>query len=165
MLEQIITIVGALSGIAALGISLWGVNRYEKKRNQFIAVHKYLSDMASVEMLNAKRNIYKMKKHRWAIPISNSSASLVVGQLHHWGLLAKKGYLPMWVFDEGSASGVIRLFNILQPYIFLRRIKYNEPTYGSGFEWLYNTLTPKKPNVKRQCSMHFLTETHNVRND
>ena len=70
--------------------------------------------------------------------------AIVINFFHHWGLLARKGYLPLWVFDYGSGAGVIRYYEILKDRIETMRNTHNDPSYASGFEWLYNKMKKRK---------------------
>ncbi len=138
IVELTISVIAALSGIFALIISLLGINKYQKKQNYFLAVDRFLSDTQSETIMNAKNYIYSMKDKPEEIDISDNNAALVANHLHHWGLLAKRGYLPLWVFYDGSGGGVVRLYTILENYIEKRRAANEDETLFMGFEWLYS---------------------------
>lgn len=142
-IELCLSVVGAVAGIVGSVISIFGVFH-----NRFLAVHQYLEAVESTDFMKAKAAIYNSDPGQ--IPLDSNEAAQIVNFFHHWGLLARKHYLPMWVFDSGTGAGAIRLYELTQAYIMKRRDHHKDSTYGSDFEWLYNELQRRKIEKKWQ---------------
>lgn len=136
-IELCLSIIGAVTGIVGIIISILGVFH-----NRFIAIHQYMEALETPDFIKARTSIYNTDPSQ--ISIDNKEASQIVNFFHHWGLLAKKRYLPMWVFDSGSGAGVIRYYELTQDYIMEMRKHHSDSTYASNFEWLYHELQRRK---------------------
>lgn len=142
-MEFFLSILGALGGIAGI-ISIIEVV-LNSRNNHYLAVHEFLMGHDDVEFIAARAAVYN---HTGTQRLDDKDIAKVVNYFHHWGLLAKKKYLPLWVFDYGSGAGVIRLYEITRDYIVQRRKVHEGSTYALGFEWLYYTL--KDRNAKKR---------------
>ncbi len=78
---------------------------------------------------------------------TDEKAAIIVNFFHHWGMLTKKRYLPMWVYRNATGNGACRLYECVKPYIEARRELNNDTTYGEYFEWLYLKL--KSNNISK----------------
>ena len=139
------TIVGMVTGIAGMLISIR--QRYEDKSR---IVCEFLNGMADPKFIEARSVVYK--KNGEPVNINDEDMSYVVNYIHQWGLLARKGYLPWWVFDYGSGAGVIRLYKCSEAFIEKRREVHNDNTYAYGFEWLYHALEERNNHKKNFLS-------------
>lgn len=137
-----LSIIGAVTGTIGAIIGILGI-----LHNRFLAVNQYMEALEDVRFLEARTHIYNKDPNR-PIPINSEDASIIVNFFHHWGLLAKKHYLPLWVFDSGSGSGVIRLYDLTKGYIMERRQVHQDSTYASNFEWLYLELQRRRIRKK-----------------
>lgn len=137
MEELIFSIIGAITGIAGFIFGLVGLF---KSRND--TVNAFLSIIESKEFSEARAYVYN-NKISLDYAISAQNASYIVNVFHHWGLLAKKRYLPMWVFYGASGSGAIRMYELTKDYIQELRKKHDDDTYGEYFEWLYYKIKRK----------------------
>lgn len=133
-MELYLSIIGAVTGIAGFIFSM-----LEHRRTRFLAVHDYLSAVESVEFIEAKKHVYNNDE----FDITDNQAAMVVNYLHHWGMLAKRKYLPLWVFDGATGTGACRLYEKLLPYIENRKKIHDDPFYGEYFTWLYNKILKK----------------------
>lgn len=140
-IELCLSIIGAVTGIIGSMIGIFGI-----LHNRFLAIHQYMEALEAPDFIKARAYIYNIDSTQ--IPLDSKEASLIVNFFHHWGLLAKKHYLPMWVFDSGSGAGVIRYYQLTQEYIKKRRVHHDDPTYAQNFEWLYDELQRKKISRK-----------------
>ncbi len=131
LIGMITGLIGAITGIAGI------VN------NKFTAVHNFFLTMESPDFIDARHYVYN-NVIKIDDPISSEKAAYITNFFHHWGYLAKKGFLPMWVFDSASGAGAVRLYEHTKDYIRQVREKHNDPTYAEYFEWLY--LKIKKSN-------------------
>ena len=138
MLEIVAAIIGCITGLFGLVISLFSIHH-----NKTVAVHEFLSKMESDEFITARRAVYN-RPNNAECDLQDKDASLVVNIFHHWGLLARRRYLPMWVFDGASGSGACRLYEKLEPYIQKRRDHHRDNNYAEHFEWLYKKLKRKQ---------------------
>lgn len=140
-IELCLSIIGAVTGIVGAAIGIFGVFH-----NRFLAVHQYLEAVEAPDFIDAKAIIYNSDPRQ--IPLESREAAIIVNFFHHWGLLAKKHYLPLWVFDSGSGAGAIRLYELTQEYIRKRQGHHKDSSYASNFKWLYNELQDRKIKKK-----------------
>jgi len=134
IINLVISIIGCTTGLVGFVFSIFTI-----KRNRTIAVHEFLSKMESDSFISARKKVYG-KTYSQYCNIEDEDASKVINIFHHWGLLAKKHYLPMWVFDGASGNGACRLYEKTENYIKRRREVHNDDHYAEYFEWLYNRL-------------------------
>lgn len=137
-----LSVIGAVTGTIGAIIGILGI-----LHNRFLAVNQYMEALEDVRFIEARTRIYNQAPNQ-PIPINNEDASIIVNFFHHWGLLAKKHYLPLWVFDSGSGSGIIRLYDLTKGYIMERRQIHQDSTYASDFEWLYLELQRRRIRKK-----------------
>lgn len=132
------SIVGAAAGLCGmvLGIISFFHSRFE-------VVHSFLSAIEEPAFTEARAAVMNTNEEE-TIDLQKPHEAIVINFFHHWGLLARKGYLPLWVFDYGSGAGVIRYYEILKDRIETMRNTHNDPSYASGFEWLYNKMKKRK---------------------
>lgn len=131
-------IIGAVSGIIGTIMGILGV-----VHNRYLVINQYMEKMEEKDFIEARSHVYNWSPDQ-SIPIDNIDASIVVNFFHHWGLLVKKNYLPIWIFDSGSGNGVIRLYELTENYIMERRQVNHDSTYARNFEWLYHKLKRRK---------------------
>lgn len=131
-IELLLSIIGACTGIFGAVCGFFGIIH-----NRFLAVNEYLTALEDSEFVEARKQIYNQEEK---LSPDDVQASVVVNFFHHWGLMARKHYLPLWVFDSGSGAGVIRLYSLTEQYIEERRQLHNDPTYASNFEWLNRAM-------------------------
>ncbi len=135
--NEVLSWVGAISGligmIAGLIGAITGITGIVNTR--FTAVHNFFSVVESPDFIDARDYVYK-NDIEVDNPTATKMAAFVINFFHHWGFLAKKGFLPMWVFDSASGAGAIRLYKRLENYIWKRRKENKDPTYAEYFEWL-----------------------------
>lgn len=134
-IELCLSVIGAVTGIVGAIIGIYGVFH-----NRFLAIRQYMDGVESPIFLEARTNIRNIDPNQ--ISLESRDAAQLVNFLDHWGLLAKKHYLPMWVFDSGSGDGVICYYERTRKYIMKRREDHS--TYASNFEWLYYKLQGRK---------------------
>lgn len=142
-IELIISIVSGITAILSIIISCIGLihNRYQ-------AVDDFFTKMEDEEFIAARNHVYNSEDEE--LNVDDKQASIVVNFFHHWEILAKKKYLPMWVFDGASGAGTCRLYCKTKKYIEKRREKHKDPYYAEGFEWLYKKIEYR--NIKRKMN-------------
>lgn len=133
----IVAIIGAITGIIGMVISILGRNQ-----EKYHIVYEFLNGMTNPEFIKAREMVYNQKNND--VSVNDENMAFVVNYFHQWGLLAKKGYLPLWVFNYGSGAGAIRLYEAAAIFIKKRRQLHEDDTYAYGFEWLYYRLKRKK---------------------
>ncbi len=147
MNESIIfSLIGAVTGISGMILGFWGLIHSKNE-----AVNNYFSVMESKEFSNARRFVYN-NDLSLEDEDASQNASYVVNFYHHWGLLVKKGYLPIWVFDSGSGAGTIRMYELTKCYIQEVRDKHHDCTYAEYFEWLYNEIKKRQEKARRRLT-------------
>ena len=141
-IELCLSVIGAVTGIVGTAIGILGV-----VNNRFLAIREYMAGVEAPEFIKARAAIREIEDPS-QIPLDNTDAAQLVNFLDHWGLLAKKHYLPLWVFNSGSGDGIIEYYNQVREYIKKRQAERS--TYASNFEWLYKELNRRKTQKKRQ---------------
>lgn len=141
-MQMFFSVMGAIGGVAGI-ISMIDLLA-DIRNNRFLAVHEFLRGLDDADFIQARASVYK---HKGSVDVEDKDMAMVVNYFHHWGILAKKHYLPLWVFDEGSGAGVMRLYEKSEEYIELCRKKHGDNTYASGFVWLYKAVKKRKSNV------------------
>ena len=63
-----------------------------------------------------------------------SAASLIANFYQEWGILCRKRYLPMWVFDSSAGYNLIRLY--LACSDFIKESRKQNVYYAKDFQWL-----------------------------
>lgn len=127
-------VLSLFSGLSAIVSIIGGF--LSLKHNQFKAVDEFLTKIESTEFIEAKNHVYNSE----TFDITDQKAAIIVNFFHHWGLLTKKRYLPLWVFKGATGQGANRLYKRLSNYINRRRKLNNDPSYGEYFEWLIKSL-------------------------
>lgn len=141
-IELCLSIIGAVTGIVGTAISVFGV-----VNNRFLAIRQYMDGVEAPEFIKARTAIRNIEDSS-QISLDNIEAAQLVNFLDHWGLLAKKHYLPLWVFDSGAGDGIIDYYKKVFEYIKKRRV--NHSTYASNFEWLYYKLGGPEISIEDQ---------------
>lgn len=141
---MIIAVIGCITGIAGLGMSIYGLIH-----NRAVAVHEFLTKMEDREFIKARGNVYG-RTYGKMCALNDEDAAQVINMFHHWGLLAKRRYLPMWVFDSASGAGVCRLYEITQNYIESSRKRNKDPKYAEYFTWLYGETKKRQEKEEKK---------------
>ena len=163
-ISNIISIIGMLTGIAGMltGIASILLRCLGVSEKKFEVINEFFDGMEDPAFIKARAIIYNKKGEDFA-EINDENMAFVVNYFHHWGIFAKKHYLPMWVFDYGSGEGVIRLYEKVESFIIQRRWEHEDNTYASGFEWLYYKLKRRKRGwgrIKQRFLNCFLIDGH-----
>ena len=129
-IKDVVNIVAILSGISGVLIGVASI-----RISNMEAVKEYFQQGDSLENVAARKEIYCKINNNIKIDKNDVAAGSIISFFHFWGIMVKKKYLPLWVFESASGYAVIRLYEGLQEMIEERR-KDNEK-YGEYFEWLY----------------------------
>ena len=136
--ELCFSLIGAVTGITGTILGILGM-----VHNRFLAIHQFLEAIDDESFSDARNRVYHSDPEQLKLP-DNKDASLMVNFFHHWGLLTKKHYLPLWVFDYGSGAGIIRIYNLTKGHIQAIQSLHQDSKYGSGFQWLYDKLLVRR---------------------
>ena len=141
MTSETLSIIGTITGIVGMltGIGSLIISVLNHQRARFLAVHEYLSAVESKEFIESKKYVYNTSH----FDNDDKKAALVVNFFHHWGMLAKRKYLPLWVFDGATGKGACRLYERVLPYIEARRKHNGDPSYAEYYVWLYKKIKDK----------------------
>lgn len=157
LLDNIVGIVAIITGISGgvLGIVSLRTANLEN-------VREYFQTGDTKEMIYNRSVLYEFKASNKSLyepdfflkhyDINNNPSNLKMKDIelsvskissffHLWGLLAKKGYLPLWVFESASGIAVCRLYYASIEVINNKRKK--NPLYAENFEWLTNKIIEK----------------------
>jgi hypothetical protein len=131
-----------LVGIAAIASGVSGVlmSLSSRKVAIFEAIREYYQQGDTPAMIESRTKIYAIEDGK--TPLDTKAASEICAFFHFWGMIVKKGYLPIWVFKSASGPSVVRLFHLLKPYINERR-KTNNYYYAKDFEYLVKKIEKK----------------------
>lgn len=146
MSSNMISYIALISSVVSMITAIFGVGLglISIKRNKSIAIHEFLSKMESEDFISARESVYNNNNIiDIAELIKDKNMSIVVNFFQHWGFLTRKGYLPLWAFDNGARPGVIRLYEKTEKFIQERRKLHKDEKYADQFEWLYVNLSKK----------------------
>ena len=142
---QVITnIVSILSGTAAILIGIATI-----KTSRLNAVKEYFQQGDKKEFVQARGKIYRIAEENEEadketiiakFKIIDNDIAIVISFFHFWGLMVKKGYLPMWVFEGSSGIKAVKLYRILKVYIDNKRKSTKNEKYAEEFEWLVKEI-------------------------
>ena len=132
-IKDAVNIVAILSGISGILVGAASI-----RISNLGAVEEYFQQGDSREYTEARRRVYNLIERKQKIDKDDVDVGIVVSFFHFWGLMVKKHYLPIWVFDSSSGYAVIRLFEGLSGLIEERR--KDNPKYAQYFEWLYKKI-------------------------
>ncbi len=136
MIGTITGVIGTITGILGIVFSL-----LRARRDKYDAVSEFLTQIEDEKFISVKNYVYNHERNEW--DVKDEQAAIIVNFFHHWGMLAKRKYLPMWVFKNATGIGACRLYESVKPYIEARRKFNNDNSYGEYFEWLYLKLKCK----------------------
>lgn len=86
MIFDVLDIIATVTGISGLVMSLLSYHR-----SCVYSVHEYLSKVESDELIEVKQYVYNHND----FDVKDPKAAIIVNFFHHWGMLAKRKYLPM----------------------------------------------------------------------
>ena len=163
---NIIPIISGLSGVILGAIGYRATN--------LEAIREYFLQGDAIEFIKARRIIYSIgdseailkglkneyeegkksgyEKQKGKEDVEQSladSTSIICNFYHMWGLMVRKGYLPIWVFEGSSGRQVVKIYSLLEPYIEEKRVvqldtdeQFNSD-YADNFIWLYRKIKRK----------------------
>lgn len=137
-------IVGMVTGMGGLFAGIAGmVSGFSAKAdNKARIASEYLAAMHDPDFIAARKHVYHQhREEHKPFSVEDEQAVAVINFYHTWGTLARRGCLPMWVFeDRMSGPGAMRLYNILKDLIDDLKEKHNDETYANGYVWLNDRL-------------------------
>lgn len=136
--KDLVDYVAIASGITSIGIGVM-YSILTVKIEKLQAVLQYFESGDSEDEINRRKHIFESDP----LNINEDKAVLVSSFFHRWGLLAKKGLLPMWVFDSSSGVSIVRLYDKLDQHIEKKR-KSENPLYAEHFSWLAEKIRVRK---------------------
>lgn len=128
-MQMFVNIIAIISGISGVVIGISGC-----KAAHLDAVKEFFQQGDAEEFIKARRVLYEKEEKNEKVESDSSDAARITDFYQFWGLMVRKGYLPIWVFEGASGVAMNRLYNILQGYIEEHR-KTNK-FYAANFEWL-----------------------------
>ena len=134
--KDIVNIVAILSGISVILVGAASI-----RISNLGSVQEYFQQGDSKEYTEARRKLYNKIDKKQKIDKDDLDAAIVVSFFHFWGLMVKKHYLPIWVFESASGYAVIRLYEGISGMIEERRKENSQ--YAEYFEWLYKKVKKK----------------------
>ena len=134
--KDIVNIVAILSGISGILVGAASI-----RISNLGAVKEYFQQGDSKEYTDARRRLYNKIVGMQKISKDDIDAAIVVSFFHFWGMMVKKHYLPVCVFESASGYAVIRLYEGISEMIGERR--KDNPQYAEYFEWLYKKMKKK----------------------
>lgn len=132
-IKDVVNIVAILSGISGILVGVASI-----RISNLGAVKEYFQQGDTPEFIEARRKVYSKIDQNVKIDKNDVDAASIVSFFHFWGLMVKKKYLPLWVFESSSGQAVIRLYEGLESMIMERR--EDNLMYGEYFEWLYKKV-------------------------
>ena len=108
-IKDVVNIVAILSGISGVLIGVASI-----RISNMEAVKEYFQQGDSLENVAARKEIYCKINNNIKIDKNDVAAGSIISFFHFWGIMVKKKYLPLWVFESASGYAVIRLYEGLQ---------------------------------------------------
>lgn len=139
VLAIVASLLAIITGVIAIFMSFIEVNKAKLD-----AVKDYFQQGDDNEYVDARKyifNNYKYSKNYNIKEKYSESKAKVCNFFHFWGLMNRKGYLPIWVFEGSSGVQVVKLFFILYGDIIESR-KQNK-FYAIEFERLVKRILIK----------------------
>lgn len=129
-------------GISAIASGVSGVimSLASKRTAIFEAVREYYQQGDTAEMIACRHKVYAAENGE--TELDKKAASEICSFFNFWGMMVRRGFLPMWVFASASGPSVVRLYEILEPYILERRDTNNQ-LYAMEFEVLVKRIRRK----------------------
>ncbi len=172
LLNRIVGFVAIVSGIGSILIGLSSITSASLDN-----VREYYATGDTPELAQARQVLYhyryvKMKYNKclydddfdeWvsALPDDHTpiqkyskadilrAASAVINFFQMWGLLQRKGFLPIWVFETASGYSVIKLYEAVED--ILRHKQTTNMFYGVQFQQLCVRIGIEYKKAIRQC--------------
>lgn len=123
IISAVMTWITALTGLV-FGYKSW-------RNSKLDAVKQFMEAENSEELFQARHELYHCK---YLGEMQELSATKISSHYHFWGLMVKRGYLPIWVFDGEPGESAIQLYYLLEGYIKKRRC--TKTKYAENFTWL-----------------------------
>lgn len=146
-LQYIVNIIAIISGLSGMIIGFGGYRAANLE-----AIREYFLQGDATELSEARGKIYDaknpeelMKELRIERVDKKENLSKGISKInnfyHMWGLMVKKRYLPIWVFKGSSGRQVVKMYDIIKPYI--EEKKKDNADYAENFSWLYRKIKKK----------------------
>lgn len=133
-MEHIVGIVAILSGIAGI---IMGIS--SSRQASLDAVKDYFQQGDQSELVSARKKLFE--HHVNGKDFKDDDIAKVCNFFHFWGLMNRKRYLPIWVFEGSSGVQAVKLYKILEPIIVEKR--KNNKFYAVEFERLVKRIKTK----------------------
>lgn len=130
-MNDVVGVVAILSGIAGIVMGIASARQASLE-----AVKEYFQQGDEDAYVEARRRIFNEKG-----TITEADLSKVANFFHFWGLMNRKGYLPIWVFEGSSGIQIVKLYQKLEPNILEKRC--NNIFYAVEFELLVKRISKK----------------------
>lgn len=124
-----------LVGIAAIASGVSGVlmSWSSKKVATFEAIREYYQQGDTPSMIENRTKVYATEDG--VTPLDIHAAAELCAFFHFWGMMVRKGFLPIWIFKSASGPSIVRLYRLLESYVLERR-RTNNHYYAKDFEYL-----------------------------
>jgi len=135
-LTDIVAYVAIGAGIAGILTFLIGAIP-ARKLAKLQAVIQYFQQGDTKEFIEHRHRVYKADEEN----INPIDASYLCSFFHFWGLMVRRGLLPIWVFDGVSGERVVQLYHKLSK--FIEDTRKDTPKYAEHFQWLSERIVRK----------------------
>ncbi|HHX61354.1 MAG TPA: hypothetical protein GX707_11690 [Epulopiscium sp.] len=132
-IENLVGVIAILSGITGIVIGF-----SSSRQASLDAVKDYFQQGDEESYVKARTNILETKS---IDKMEKTEVGKVCNFFHFWGLMNRKKYLPIWVFEGSSGLQVVKLYIKLQTTIKEKR-KLNQ-FYAIEFEKLARRIYRK----------------------
>lgn len=136
--KDVAVIVSIVSGITSVAAFIL-IALPQRKIYQVQATTQYFKDGDSPEAAADRRKIYRDG------PLDEDAARRILYFFHRWGLAAKHGLLPLWVFDSASGLRILQLHDALEDFLVKERKR--SPKYAEGFLYLVASIRWRHPGL------------------
>lgn len=125
-------------GFAAIASGISGVmmSLSSKRVANFEAIREYFQQGDTPKMIENRKNVYATESGEQEL--DHLSASEICAFFHFWGMMVRKGYLPIWIFKSSSGYSILKLHYLLES--FIQDKKTSNQHYAEGFDWLVKKI-------------------------
>lgn len=116
----------------------------QRRMYQIQATLQYFKDGDTLEAMADRAHLYGEST------LDHSVARRVLSFFHRWGLAAKHGLLPLWVFDSITGQRVLELHRKLESSLADERKR--SPDYAEGFLYLVNQIRQRHPEIEARLA-------------
>ncbi|MHA2380845.1 MAG: DUF4760 domain-containing protein [Candidatus Thorarchaeota archaeon] len=155
MIREIVTIFGVIAGVSYYVLTVRNAQKNRMVEFVFQRMHErnpeYMRTSREVEQMgygwSTVEEFYE-KYNYLETPELTAKRNSIVGRLNAWGFLLKEGLIELdFISRLHTPSFIISMWERNEPLFLDFRERANDPTIQQDFEYLYNAVKRKYPDI------------------